>query len=144
MQIYFCIELLNVIYPTLKARPAEFHAQISIMHETLFVLTDYGGGSQVNPLIDMLLLQTFTSLKEHLYQLEFKKRLPKTLTTILKPKTIEACPGLGSYTTELLLYIRENCLQYMAQDLLATCSGLISPSTRIHVSREVNNLSANS
>lgn len=66
MLLYFCIELINVIHPHLKRNPAEYHAQISIMNETLFILTDHGGGSQANPLIDMLLLQTFTILKEDL------------------------------------------------------------------------------
>ena len=76
-------------------------------------------------------------LKSELYQLEFKQRLPKSLTTILKPKTIEECPGLNAYATELLIYIKENCLQYMAQDLISTCAGLIKPATRIYESREV-------
>lgn len=56
MHLYFCIELVNMIFPTLQSDPGQYSAQISIMHETLFVLTDYSGGSQVNPLIDMLLL----------------------------------------------------------------------------------------
>ena len=82
-------------------------------HSSLVAL-DHGGGSQVNPLIDMLLLQTFTVFKSELYRPEIKQRLPKTLTTILKPKTIEQCPGLNKYATELLIYIKENCLHYMA------------------------------
>lgn len=64
MQIFFSLELINMIYPVLTSKPDEYKAQISILHETLFVLTDFGGGSQINPLIDMLLLQTFSLMKE--------------------------------------------------------------------------------
>ena len=112
------------------------------MHETLFVLTDFGGGSQVNPLIDMLLLQTFSTLKESLFKVEFKRRLPKSLSTILKPKTIDECPGLHSYAIDLLVHIRIECMHYMAHDLIKTCSGLIKPATRIHETREVLHPSA--
>ena len=132
MQIYFSLELINVIYPVLKNNIEDNQAQISLLHETLFVVTDFGGGSQVNPLIDMLLLQTFSMMKEKLFREEFKVRLPKALSTIMKPKTIEECPGLNSYITYLLSHIQINCLHYMAHDLIKTCSGLIKPATRIH------------
>ena len=105
MQIYFSLELINVIYPVLKNNIEDNQAQISLLHETLFVVTDFGGGSQVNPLIDMLLLQTFSMMKEKLFREEFKVRLPKALSTIMKPKTIEECPGLNSYITYLLSHI---------------------------------------
>ena len=52
-----------MIYPVLTGNIQKYQAQISILHETLFVLTDFGGGSQMNPLIDMLLLQTFSIIK---------------------------------------------------------------------------------
>lgn len=45
MQIYFCLELINIIYPVLKNDLSMYQAQISILHETLFVLTDFSGGS---------------------------------------------------------------------------------------------------
>ena len=105
MQLYFCLELINVVYPVLTRQADVYQAQINILHETLFVLTDFGGGSQLNPLIDMLLLQTFSTLRENLFRQEFKRRLPKALATILKPKTIEECPGLNSYATGLLVHI---------------------------------------
>ena len=126
-----------MIYPVLTGNIQKYQAQISILHETLFVLTDFGGGSQMNPLIDMLLLQTFSIIKEHLFRVEFKRRLPKALATILKPKTIEECPGLNNYATDLLIHIKSECLHYMAHDFIKTCSGLIKPATRIYEPREV-------
>lgn len=143
MQLYFCLELINMIYPVLKSQSQEYQAQINILHETLFVLTDFGGGSQINPLIDMLLLQSFSMLQSNLFRVEFKRRLPRALTTILKPKTIEECPGLNYYATDLLLHIKSHCLHYMAHDLIKTCAGLIKPSTRITEAREATNVSAN-
>ncbi len=113
------------------------------MHETLFVLTDFGGGSQMNPLIDMLLLQSFTMLRENLFRVEFKRRLPKALSTILRPKTIEECPSLNFYATDLMRHIKINCLHYMAHDLMKTCAGLIKPSTRITEKEEASDVSAN-
>lgn len=97
----------------------------------------------MNPLIDMLLLQTFSIIKEHLFRVEFKRRLPKALATILKPKTIEECPGLNNYATNLLIHIQSECLHYMAHDFIKTCSGLIKPATRIFEPREVLIPSAN-
>ena len=137
MHIYFCLELINIIYPVLMSNPAEFHAQISIMHETLFVVTDYNGGSQANPLIDMLLLQTFAMLKKSIFRIEFKRRLSKTMSCILKPKTIEECPGLNNYAFSLLIHIKTECLNYLCHDLIRTCAALIKPITRVKANREV-------
>lgn len=89
----------------------------------------------------MLLLQTFAMIKDYLFRVEFKRRLPKALATILKPKTIEDCPGLNNYATELLIHIQSQCLHYMAHDFIKTCSGLIKPATRIHETRD-NRLTA--
>ena len=97
----------------------------------------------MNPLIDMLLLQTFTQLKENLFRVEFKRRLPKALATILKPKTIDECPGLNAYATSLLVHIKVQCLPYTAIDLMKTCSGLIKPATRISEARQPAELSNN-
>ena len=74
-------------------------------------------------------------MKEKLFREEFKVRLPKALSTIMKPKTIEECPGLNNYITFLLSHIQSNCLHYMAHDLIKTCAGLIKPATRIHEQR---------
>ena len=103
-------------------------------------MTDFGGGSQITPLNDMLLLQTFTMLKENLFLVDFKRRIPKVLTSILKPKTIEECPGLNNYVTDLLVYIKKNCLHYMAHDLIKTCALLIKPATRITIAKEPENV----
>ena len=96
------------------------------------MLTEFGGGSQFNPLIEMLLLQTFCVLKDNLWRVESKRRLPKALATILKPKTIEDCPGLNVYAIEVLIHVNDNCLSYMAQELIKTCAGLLKTVTRIN------------
>ena len=82
-------------------------------------------------------------IKEYLFRAEFKRRLPKALSTVLKAKTIEECPGLNAYATGLLVHVQSECLTYMAHDLMKTCSALIKPSTRIYVTREHANPSAN-
>ena len=104
---------------------------MNILHETLFFLTDFEGGSQKNPLIDMLLLLTFSQFKTNLFRVEFKKRLSKVLTTVLKPKTIEDCHGLTTHIRGIMNHIQKECLKFMAADLIKTSATLLKPATRI-------------
>ena len=130
-QIYLCLELINVIYPVLMKMGTGYQAQLNILHETLFCLTDFEGGSQKNPLIDMLLLLTFSQLKTNLFRVEFKKRLSKVLTTVLKPKTIEDCHGLTPHIRGIMNHIQKECLKFMAADLIKTSATLLKAATRI-------------
>ena len=49
----------------------------------------------------------------------------------MKPKTIEDCPGLNAYAIEVLIHVNDNCLSYMAHELIKTCAGLLKTVTRI-------------
>ena len=129
--LYLCMELINVIYPVLLRMGPGYQAQMNILHETLFILTDNEAGSQKSQLNDMLLLLTFSWLKVNLFRVEFKKRLNKVLTTILKPSTIENCHGLTFHIRGIMNHIVKDCLPFMAPDLIRTSAQLLKTTTRV-------------
>ena len=77
----------------------------------------------------MILLVSVSEFRKTIFKQEFARRLPFLLQTILKPKVIEECPGLSTNIRQIMEHIKENCLGFLAHDLIKTCALLIKPAT---------------